>query len=196
MNKPTYFVGEIVGIDTFTQRLRKSVITFFLSTTMALSATAVNQYYTRIEKAPQSLITVSATERISGAKIPDGIEIFANNSYTSLDMTELSFKALTTRQPEAVELEPVMKFIINGIGSIDAERVSVDCDIDSKVLNIAYRLPNDILLSVSKPLITMDDNFVVFNLFHKRDLLVSKNATIDLLAKYINNIETTIHDLA
>ena len=196
MNKPTYFVGEIVGIDTFTQRLRKSVITFFLSTTMALSATAVNQYYTRIEKAPQSLITVSVTERISGAKIPDGIEIFANNSYTSLDMTELSFKALTTRQPEAVELEPVMKFIINGIGSIDAERVSVDCDIDSKVLNIAYRLPNDILLSVSKPLITMDDNFVVFNLFHKRDLLVSKNATIDLLAKYINNIETTIHDLA
>ena len=65
----------------------------------------------------------------------------------------------------------------------------MDYDAGSKVLNVAYRLQGDMLLSVSKPLDTMDDIFVMFNMYHLRELLVSDSASIGLLAEYVVNVE-------
>ena len=83
----------------------------------------------------------------------------------------------------------MMHFIIEGIGNVDAERITMDYDASSKVLNVAYRLQGDMLLSVSKPLDTMDDIFVMFNMYHLRELLVSDSASIGLLAEYVVNVE-------
>ena len=115
---------------------------------------------------------------------------------TTSDMAAAAFYNLTARMPEAVELEAVADFITDGIGDIDVERVVMDCDRTSKVLNVAYRLPGDILLSVNKPLDTMDDAYVMFNVYHLRELLVSDTARIDLLAQYVRNVEKKIAEQA
>ena len=85
-----------------------------------------------------------------------------------------------------------MNFIVEGIGNINIEKVAVDCDLDSEILNVVYRLPDNVVLSISKPLETIDDDFVAFNLYHNRKLLVTDNANIGLLSHYINEVESNL----
>ena len=42
----------------------------------------------------------------------------------------------------------------------------------------------------------MDDAFVMFNVYHGRDLLLSDSASIELLSEYIHDVEERIKELA
>ena len=42
----------------------------------------------------------------------------------------------------------------------------------------------------------MDDAYVMFNVYHLRELLVSDTARIDLLAQYVRNVEKKIAEQA
>lgn len=119
----------------------------------------------------------------------NGLEFFIGSTFNLSDQLQNAFDELCNNKPEAMEMKPAFCFISAGIGDIMAEKVSVSCDVDSKIMNVAYRLPGNMLLSVSKPLNTMDDKFVMFNLFHLRDLLISDTAEISFLSTYIHNAE-------
>ena len=92
-------------------------------------------------------------------------------------------------------LETVIEFIKNSIGDVCAEKVSVDCDTESKIVNVSYRFSNGIVVSVSKPLETMDDEFVSFNAYSNRKLLVSDITTIPMLMAYLRGICIIDNDL-
>lgn len=125
-----------------------------------------------------------------------GVELFMGSTFSVTDQLKISFEDLCKSQPAALEMQPAFTLISDGIGEIMAEKVTVSCDIASKVLNVSYRLPGDILLSVNKPLVTMDDAFVMFNVYHQRELLVTDTARIDLLAEYVRNVEKRIAEQA
>lgn len=184
MSKPIYTVREYIEKHEFTRHLRTAVVTFMLFSVTAAGADNV-KYYADCDQTP-------VIETMVG-----GQNITLNRVVPSLSNAAfMAYNKLISRVPEAAVLEPVATFITEGIGDITAEHIVMDCDMSDKVLNVAYRLPGDLLLSINKPLDTMDDKFVIFNVYHKRNLLVSEAASIDLLAQYIRNIEKRITELA
>ncbi len=192
MKKPTYIVRDILHNDQLWETLRSGICIALFTFTTVVSFGQENQYYSQIEDVPDKIITLTAKDNVSGSLIPDGIEIFANHNKTSAYMTKQSFSELVSHNSNAKKLEPVMNFIVEGIGNINIKKVTVDCDLHSEVLNVAYRLPDNVVLSISKPLETMDDDFVAFNLYHNRKLLVTDNANIGLLSHYINEVESNL----
>lgn len=171
------------------------MITFLFTATLS-NATPSEQRYT-VERdivTTEKIATIPAKSTLNKDVV--SIEIFAD-SYSALGFkTTQAYNRLVERCPQATELEPVMRFVTDGIGNIDAERVVMDCDPENKVLNVSYKLHDDMLLSVSKPLETMDDAFVMFNVYHGRDLLLSDSASIELLSEYLHNVEERIKALA
>lgn len=187
MSKPTYTVKTFIDRLEFTRHLRTAIVTFMLLPVAAMAMPEKVSY--RLEENAATVVeTVIAGQSVSMNQVM--------TATTALGMADTAFNQLAARVPEALEMEPVADFITGGIGNIDAARVVMDCDKESRVLNVAYRLPGDILLSVSKPLDTMDDEFVMFNVYHLRDLLVSDTARIDLLAQYVRNVESRIAEQA
>ncbi|MBO7636536.1 MAG: hypothetical protein J6S89_08150 [Paludibacteraceae bacterium] len=192
--KKTLYTAQTFSLrEDFKRRLRKGVMIAFMFTATVASASSVDSY--DVEN------NVVNTETI--ARIPTkstqtngiiSVELLAD-SYPEFKTVQ-AFDRLITRLPEALSMEPVMRFVTEGIGNIDAERVVMDCDTENEVLNVSYKLRDNMLLSISKPLETMNDQFVMFNVYHGRDLLVSDSASIELLSEYIHNVENRIKELA
>lgn len=183
MCKPTYTVREYIEQLEITRRMKTAVVTFMLFAVTAITPVgAVN--YSAVENALPVVETVVGGQSATMSKVMTVVD--------AEDMSFAAFENLTVRYPEAVEMAPVAELITRGIGEVNAERIVMDCDMGSKVLNVAYRLPGNILLSINKPLDTMDDDFVMFNVYHFRELLVSDTARIGLLAQYIHNVENKI----
>lgn len=180
MCKPTYTVKEYIETHEFTRHIKTMIVTFMLFA--VTSAGTASQVEYKADRITQSTVV----------KEVGGHSVTLNRVMPiteTMQMADTAFDKLTARMPEAKEAEPVMHFIIEGIGNVDAERITMDYDAGSKVLNVAYRLQGDMLLSVSKPLDTMDDIFVMFNMYHLRELLLSDSASIGLLAEYVVNVE-------
>ena len=192
MNKPTYIVKDILYNDQLWEKLRSGICIALFAFTAVGTSGQENQYYSQIDDVPDKIISLSATDNVSGAFIPNGIEIFANRNFSNANMARLSFSELVSHNPGTQKFEPVVDFIIKGIGNIDIEKVVVDCDFDSEILNVVYRLPDNVVLSISKPLDTMDDDLVAFNLYHDRKLLVTDDASIGLLSRYIVEVGSNL----
>lgn len=193
MYKPICHIGDVL-----LRSFRTSVmISLFTLSSINASAKQDNQFRYSIEGTLEPLTVVEAKNNSSAEVIPNAIEIFANKILSTSDKTFISFANLAMKHfDETEKMMPVMRIIAKGIGEINVEKVSVNCDFESEVLNVAYRLPNDILLSISKPLSTKDDSYVMFNLFHKRDLLLSDSASVELLSGYLKKVESRIAELA
>lgn len=196
MKKTFYTAQMLASRSSFMRTLRTGVMITFLFTATLSNATPSEQRYT-VERdivTTEKIATIPAKSTLNKDVV--SIEIFAD-SYSALGFkTTQAYDRLVERCPQATELEPVMRFVTDGIGNIDAERVVMDCDPENKVLNVSYKLHDDMLLSVSKPLETMDDVFVMFNVYHGRDLLLSDSASIELLSEYLHNVEERIKALA
>lgn len=89
---------------------------------------------------------------------------------------------------DAKKFESAMNFIFSGIGDIDIERVVAEYDVESEILNVVFRLPDNAVLSVSKRLMDMDDDLVAFNLYSNKKLLVADYASISSLSDYIRGL--------
>ena len=161
--------------------LRTGLVISFMFTAVEVHAVTDNLYQTQTPAETENLISLPSETTVISQNIKN--------------ITEAAFQNTVKRLPAAVEMEPVMRFVANNIGDIQAERVSVDCDVTNKVLNVAYRLPYDMLLSISKPLETMGDSFVMFNVYHRRQLLLSETASIELLSQYIHNVEEKVQKI-
>ena len=187
MSKHTYTVREYIKHLEITRHLRTAVVTFMLFSVVNITAAQIVNYRSEQDTAPVVKTVVAGRNATMNRVL---------SVTNTAEMADIAFGRLTARVPEAIEMESVDDFITKGIGEIKADRVVMDCDSDGKVLNVAYRLPGSILLSVNKPLNTMDDDFVIFNVYHQRELLVSDMASIRLLAQYVQNVEKSIAEQA
>lgn len=187
MCKPTYTVREYIEQLEITRHMKSAVVTFMLVAVASITpAGAVN--YSSAEN------DIPVVETVVGGQSATMNKVMAEAD--AIGMSFAAFKNLTARCPKAVEMTPVAEFVTKGIGEVSAERIVMDCDMIRKVLNVVYRLPGNMLLSINKPLDTMDDDFVMFNVYHFRELLVSDTARIGLLAQYVRNIENKIGEQA
>lgn len=182
MKKITYSATSYPFIRFVKKTLKTGLVISFMFTAVEAYAATENSYHVQTPAEMENVITLPS---VGMTVETPSIEY----------MTEIAFQNTIRRMPAAAEMEPVMRFVAKGIGDIQVERVSVDCDTTNRVVNVAYRLPDDILLSISKPLETMDDTFVMFNVYHKRQLLLSETASIELLSQYIHNVEEKIQKL-
>lgn len=101
-----------------------------------------------------------------------------------------AYATLCDKNPEAGTLRPVYEFMRKGLEVINAEKVSMDCNTESGMLNISFRLPEGVILSVTKLGETLNDNLVAFNIFSKRQLILSDVCEINMLADYIENVQS------
>ena len=187
MKKTLYTAQTFTMRAAFMKKLRTGAMITFMFTATIASATPVERYdVMRDNVATETIATVPAKSTQTKNSIP--VEILAD-SYSALGFkTMQAYDRLVERCPQATEMEPVMRFVTEGIGD--------DYDLENKVLNVSYKLHDDMLLSVSKPFETMDDAFVMFNVYHGRDLLLSDSASIELLSEYIYDVEERIKELA
>lgn len=102
------------------------------------------------------------------------------------------FHRLAEIDSKVNELESVFEFIVNGIGNVSAKRMSVDCDTESNIVNVCYRFSDGMMVSISKPLETMDDGFIAVNKYSNRKLVSTEITTIPLLKEYINQLNKKI----
>lgn len=196
MKKYFYTAQTITLKETFMKKLRTGVMITFMFTATVAGAAPIEQRY-EVERdlvTTERIATVTAKSTQTKDTIP--IDILADSCSNLEYNTMQAYNCLVGRCPKATEMENVMRFVTEGIGDIDAERVVMDCDLDSKVFNVSYKLQDDMLLSISKPSDTMDDSFVMFNVYHKKELLLSDSASIELLSEYIHNVEDRIKELA
>lgn len=187
MCRPTYTVREYIEQLEITCRMKTAMVTFMLFAVNAISTSGAISY-SAAENALPVVETVVGGQSATMSKVVAVMD--------AEDMSSAAFDNLTARYPEAMEMAPVAKLITGGIGEVNVERIVMDCDMSSKVLNVVYRLPGNILMSINKPLDTMDDDFVMFNVYHFRELLVSDTARIGLLAQYVRNVENKIANQA
>ena len=87
------------------------------------------------------------------------------------------------------EREELEKFISDRFDDIGYVKKSVDYDEESKLMNIAYRMKSDIILSINKPYETLDDEFVMFNIFCMRKILISAMMDCKSLREYVLKCE-------
>ena len=87
------------------------------------------------------------------------------------------------------EVRSIKNFIVSGIGNIEFEKVTMDCDLSTEnpVLNVSYRLPGDILLSVSN--LATDFEKVSFGVYYQRECLISDFSDLDKLREHIKNVQ-------
>lgn len=192
MSKTFFTVDDVLKhLVSYTPIGKGLLIALFTVPGVSIQAAQNMEYFDRpLEQVAMSAYSVSSLS--FGQAYPDtgtGIEFFMGSTFSVTDRLQTAFDELCKNKPAAIEMKPAFCLISEGIGDILAEKVSVSCDVDNKILNVAYRLPSDMLLSVSKPLNTMDDRFVMFNLFHLRDLLISDTAEVSFLSTYIHNAE-------
>lgn len=170
---------------------KKGFVTFSFLCVVASPIQAFNQIEYSLSQQTKCVTTTIIQSDISQAPIGENscVSLFCNNTYNVTDMLDEAFDNLVARVPSASDANETFCLIRKGLGNILAEKVSVRYDVTSKVLNVAFRLPDDMLLSVMKPLETMDDSYVMFNLYHLRELLISDTAEVNFLSQYIRNAE-------
>ena len=160
---------KFVTVDNVLKRLGQNamlrsgiMIALFSYSGITMQAAQDMRYYDQPIMQVENVVQVPSPA-FSHGSMSHGIEFFMENTFTLSDQMQIAFNDLCKDIPEVKAVEPVFHFVYNNLSEIRAERVSIDCDITSMVLNVAFRLPHDILVSVMKPLETMDDNLVMFN---------------------------------
>lgn len=68
---------------------------------------------------------------------------------------------------------------------IRAGRYSKDFDTSYPAVNVSFLFNNGFLASVTKPVETMDDNFVAFNFYENKELLIAEIADIELVSEFL-----------
>lgn len=90
------------------------------------------------------------------------------------------------------EKETLEKFISDQFDGIGYLNKSVDYDEEGKIINVSYRLMGDIIISLTKPYETLDDNFVAFNVYQDKTLLISEIADCKLILTYLHNVNEKV----
>lgn len=87
------------------------------------------------------------------------------------------------------EREELEKFISDRFDDIGYVKKAVNYDEESKLMNIAYRMKSDIILSINKPYETLDDEYVMFNIFCMNKILISAMMDCKSLYEYVLKCE-------
>lgn len=87
------------------------------------------------------------------------------------------------------------KYISEKFDDIEHVKKAVDFDTEGKRVNVAYRLPHDMLVSLGKRYDTLDNDEVTFGLYHKRECLILDWGSYKLFHKYLKNAEEKIKDI-
>lgn len=105
---------------------------------------------------------------------------------------DYSFKKSSDADRNCIQLAPAHKFLLEISSCVGAERATLNCNCEYKAVTHTLRLPHDFILSLTKPMDTIDDNKVMFSLMRNRKLLISDVVESSLLRDYITNV---IHKL-
>lgn len=100
-------------------------------------------------------------------------------------MLDRMFDELEREHPSVSELREVFNFIKENLKEIDCKHIKIAANDEQKIIIIDYYLPDDMTFVIFKPLDTMDDNNVIFSLYHNRERLISELVDIELVAKYV-----------
>ena len=87
------------------------------------------------------------------------------------------------------EREELEKFISDRFDDIGYVKKAVDYDEESKLMNIAYRMKSDVILSINKPYGTLDYEYVMFNIFCMNKVLISAMMDCKSLHEYVLKCE-------
>lgn len=118
----------------------------------------------------------------------DGIVMLMNEVDVNKKIAQ-AFDDLCHAIPDANNLTNIYNFMATGLNSINSEKVSVDCNTETGLLNVAFRLPDGAILSVTKCNDTMTDDLVAFNIIKQRKLIISDIIGISELRDYILNVQ-------
>lgn len=116
--------------------------------------------------------------------------VLSSTSRTTKDKLDEAFVKFSQETHEDVSelLEPFQE-IAEGMSMIKAEKVSIDGDPSEGRLNVAFRLPDGMVLSLNKKIGLHDRGSVGFNLMHNRRLIISDIMEVSLLSQYISNVQ-------
>lgn len=104
-----------------------------------------------------------------------------------IDKVDEGFAKLMGKNPDIVNIADDLGLIRENLAFMPADVVQVRHFSDIDAINVAYRFHHDFLLSVIRVHGTESD-FITFNFYHKRELLVGDICSISLLVEYMRKI--------
>lgn len=123
----------------------------------------------------------------------DAITLQLSENIESLaDCLNEKFKISCNEDQNCTILAPAHQFLMEISPSIGAEKATLSCNIEYAAVTHSLRLPHGFMLTLTKPMDTMDDTKVMFNLMRNRKLLISDVVDSSLLKEYIGSV---IHKL-
>ena len=132
----------------------------------------MKSYSTRIS--PNITLRLSPLNFTAPIKIDDAYKTFCNSS--------------TANDIESIK--DVYAFMKRYLSSFAINKVTISADPTIGLLNVAMLLPDNVLLSISKRKESINDPYVAFNLYYKKELLISDIRDISDLNKYILTVQS------
>ncbi len=104
------------------------------------------------------------------------------------DCLNAKFKNCCSEDVNCTSLAPAHQFLTEISSDICAEKATLSCNCEYEAVTHSLRLPHNFMLTLTKPMKTMDDTKVMFNLMRNRKLLISDVVESSLLKEYIGNV--------
>lgn len=116
--------------------------------------------------------------------------VLISNQASNIEKLDNAFEKFKDEIGEdASHLKNAFSTIRNELAAIKFDKVAVDGNPTEGIINVAFRLPDGMILSVNKRLGLQDDSQVGFNLIHNRQLLISDMLPLYMLKNYIDNVQ-------
>lgn len=112
----------------------------------------------------------------------------SENVESLADCLNEKFKISCNKDESCTTLVPAHQFLLEISSSIGAEKATLSCNSEYATVTHSLRLPHEFMLTLTKPMDTMDDTKVMFNLMRNRKLLISDVVKSSLLKEYIGNV--------
>lgn len=175
---------QVQKIKIVTTSIVLAGIAFTLFGCDAVEATAV-------EFRQETVVCCAEVDTASSIS-PDGNIVLASNEQSTADKISLAYSRFVSDKGGDSSLDDVCGFMADEMKAVRVDKVSVDGSVDDGLLNMSFRLPDGMILSVNKRRDTMDSRLVAFNIIRDRRLVISDVMDIHNLREYINTVQARL----
>ena len=175
-------------IEFIKTRMKECVITLAGISFTLFGANNIQANKLVFETAPR--IERVAQEKVKPDYSSDIEVVLSSNSLSTKDKMINAFENFKQYSKQDTQcLEQPFSEIVEEFKSINVDKVSVDGDPVKGRLNVAFRLPDGIILSINKKIGLHKGGIVGFNIISNKQLLLSDVISLSRLREYISNVQ-------
>lgn len=140
-----------------------------------------------------SPVSISITKEVTPDPASNIKVALKSTIATSSDLMWESFNNFQkSAETDCKNIKESFAKIVDALNDIKFSKIAVDGNPEEDRLKVAFRLPNNVILSIIKEQGVHLDDYVGVNIFRNRQLLISDIMELSLLKTYISNVQARL----